>query len=733
MRRVMFYRKSHMYLRLCLVFLLGAILLLSPRLGIGQSQSKIDSLKNVLSSIPDNGRYRVLFNLAFELFDVNNEEALKYSEAAYRLALKQGPDSLVVRSGRLTGQLLRRVHRTEEAIGLLNKVRPLAESNGMNNELARILNTLALCHTFRAEYDKALEYNFESLVVREREGNKKQIAIALNNIGLTHYKMGSFDLAIEYYLKAKKAYEDAGITDDVTLLIDMGLCYNELLRFEDAQFCFERAIGACVPECSDVQVLEAEFGLGNSLFAQNQMVPSKRHFESSYRIAVNLGDVRFQLENLLKLAKVALSAGSFIEASSYLELISQIPEKSEYREILKTFYRLQAEYYTASNDFERANDYLRLVNQLNDSIFAVDVIKNLTKVQTQFAQRENLAIIAEKNSILALNEKIISQQKSFNILLGVIVVLASALVAVVYQNYSKIKAVNAELATAKGIIEDHNKFLDQLVDQKTKELVDSNEALVKVNDELDNFIYKTSHDIRGPLASLKGMVNLAIMDVKDDKALGYLQKLDLTAEKLNMILTRLLIVNRINHAELKPEPILFEPIIQEILTLEVKKGIPPKIKIDYEVAPDVHLVSDRDLVRLILENLIDNAVKYYNDSERVESFVRIKVAMEDGKVTARVVDNGVGISTMNRQKIFQMFVRASERSDTGGIGLYLAKLATEKVGGDISLISTNEKYTEFVVQFPATLPKAAADKRAEEAQRREATLRAALQGSTSQS
>ncbi len=123
-------------------------------------------------------------------------------------------------------------------------------------------------------------------------------------------------------------------------------------------------------------------------------------------------------------------------------------------------------------------------------------------------------------------------------------------------------------------------------------------------------------------------------------------------------------------------------------------------------------------------------MKYYNDSERVESFVRINVAMEDGKTTARVADNGVGISTMNRQKIFHMFVRASERSDTCGIGLYLAKLATEKVGGDISLISTDEKYTEFVVQFPAILPASDADNRAVDAQSREATLRGVLQNTT---
>jgi signal transduction histidine kinase len=63
----------------------------------------------------------------------------------------------------------------------------------------------------------------------------------------------------------------------------------------------------------------------------------------------------------------------------------------------------------------------------------------------------------------------------------------------------------------------------------------------------------------------------------------------------------------------------------------------------------------------------------------------------------------VGIAQMDREKIFQMFVRASERSETGGIGLYLAKLATEKLGGDINLISTDEKYTEFIVRFPPDL------------------------------
>ena len=146
--------------------------------------------------------------------------------------------------------------------------------------------------------------------------------------------------------------------------------------------------------------------------------------------------------------------------------------------------------------------------------------------------------------------------------------------------------------------------------------------------------------------------------------------------------------------------------------LEMKKGVPQKIKIEYDVASDIKLVSDVEMVRLILENLIDNAVKFYNDSQRVESFVKIFVRSEDGVVAAHVQDNGVGIAQMSRENIFQMFVRASERSETGGIGLYLAKLATEKLGGEINLV-TNEKYTEFIVRFPTDLQLTVAQRKEE--------------------
>jgi signal transduction histidine kinase len=137
--------------------------------------------------------------------------------------------------------------------------------------------------------------------------------------------------------------------------------------------------------------------------------------------------------------------------------------------------------------------------------------------------------------------------------------------------------------------------------------------------------------------------------------------------------------------------------------LERKKGLPPDLKIGIDIAPNATIESDKELVRIVLENLIDNAIKFYNDSDRVDSFLDIHITqMVNGGVKVRVIDNGIGISESNPGKLFQMFSRASERSETGGIGLYITKTATEKIGGKVGLLTTPEGYTEFYVIFPTS-------------------------------
>jgi len=145
--------------------------------------------------------------------------------------------------------------------------------------------------------------------------------------------------------------------------------------------------------------------------------------------------------------------------------------------------------------------------------------------------------------------------------------------------------------------------------------------------------------------------------------------------------------------------------MDEIIAFEKKKGLPPRFFIACEISSDTAITSDVALVRIILENLIDNAIKFHSTSDRLDPFAKINVQREGKGVKVRVEDNGIGME-LQEDKVFQMFMRASERSEIGGIGLYLAKLATEKIGADVRMAYSDPKGSVFEVFFPDDLSEA---------------------------
>jgi signal transduction histidine kinase len=682
-------------------------LLLFLHLSASAQNSKIDSLKVLLPEADGRQRYEILYKLAWELFDVDNQQALGFSEQSFNAALSLGDSLEIVKSGRLCGQLLRRMNRLEESVDQLNQVLPISQRNNFLYEQKLILNALAIAYTYQAEYDKALDLHFKSLIIREKEGNKSEISLTLNNIGFVFYKLGNFDRAIEYYGRALKLSEEGGDTyNPERIPINIGLCYNQLNKYKEAQEYIYKGFKMCGDHCDDQIRVEGEHALGVSFFGLKNLDNAKEHVKKSLEISRKVNDKRFQADNYLLLGQIFVNYNNADSAVYSFKEAERIAMSSGYNQTLIEVYLQVSILYNKINDFENASIYQAKYISLKDSVYSNELIKNLTKIQTDFAERENIATIASK-------EEVIRQQRDLNIAVAIIAILAGLLILVLQRSNRTIKQVNAKLSEAKEIIQEQNqlletrnKDLDKQVAAKTADLERVNLSLKQVNDELDNFIYKTSHDIRGPLASLKGMCNVALMDVKDPIALDYLRKLDTTAERLNTILTRLLIINQINNSKLNVVKIDFGSIVNDVLMLEKKKGLPHKLEIRKSIEDGIMIESDKELVRIVLENLIDNAIKFYNDSQRVDSFVEIHIApTQEGGVKTRVVDNGIGISESNPGKLFQMFFRASERSEIGGIGLYIVKTAISKLGGKVGLLTTPEGYTEFYVIFPAHPPK----------------------------
>jgi signal transduction histidine kinase/tetratricopeptide (TPR) repeat protein len=675
---------------LCLVFLSTSL--------YGQN-SVADSLEQKLKSTTGVERFEVLYALAFEHVPADFDRATECADDAIEVAYTLGDSSKIVKGLLSKGFVLRRRELFDEALLYFYKALSIGQRNSLYKETGYILNSLALIYYSKANYDKALEYHYQCLVLREAHGTQHDIAVTLNNLGVVYMQLSNFEEALKFYTRSLEVKTANNITYDLDLLlINMGLCNHSLGKDGVAREYILRGLKVCDNQCSYYILTLAHFGLGIS-FRKENIDSAEFHHKLSLKLASELQDKRWQIENRITLSEISLARKSPAQAQIYLDSAEESARETQYNYLLMEVYEDYSKLYIQLADFEKASLYQQKYIQLNDSLLG-SKLRNIVNIETNYRERENIQTIAAK-------EHIIRRQQSLTIAIVIIALLVASLTFVLYRSNKTKKKVNDALSEAKAIIEDQNRqllnsniHLDKELKERNVDLEKANESLRKVNDELDNFIYKTSHDIRGPLASLKGMCNVAIMDVTDPVALGYLKKLDITAEKLNTILARLLIVNQINNSAIGTQPIDFDQIVDDVLLLEKKKGIPTRLTIRKNIEAEIEYYSDKEFIRIIFENLIDNAIKFYNNTEWAEPFVLINVQRVEDQVVIKVTDNGIGINQAQPGKIFQMFSRASDRSESGGIGLYITKTAVEKLGGVIDFKMTPERYTEFSVVLP---------------------------------
>jgi hypothetical protein len=159
-----------------IVLLLQAFVLFSYS-GYGQSTKDIDSLELLLQRSTGSNKIDLLYSLAYEFIDVNNPVALEYAELGLKLATDRGDSLRMVRTGRLEASALRRLEKIDSSILVSEQILAIARRNHFVDEIKMLLNPLAVAYTYNAEYDKALDLHFESLIARERDQDKFRSAL----------------------------------------------------------------------------------------------------------------------------------------------------------------------------------------------------------------------------------------------------------------------------------------------------------------------------------------------------------------------------------------------------------------------------------------------------------------------------------------------------------------------------------------------------------------------------
>jgi signal transduction histidine kinase len=244
-----------------------------------------------------------------------------------------------------------------------------------------------------------------------------------------------------------------------------------------------------------------------------------------------------------------------------------------------------------------------------------------------------------------------------------------------------------------------NKNLSTELVEKNKELTETNNELIKHNNELRQFSYTVSHNLRGPVASLMGLLKIFQPQGLTGENHQIFHHIESSTQRLDNIIKDLSkiidIRNDIFHIR---QQISLEHEIDEIiedLNREIESN---NISIEINLPEGGILYSVRPMVHSILYNLLSNAIKYRSPDRK--SKIRISSSENEKYYTLEIWDNGLGIE-LNRDKenLFKLYKRFHHHTEGKGLGLYLVKLQAEALGGSIKVQSEVNKYTTFTVKL----------------------------------
>jgi len=244
------------------------------------------------------------------------------------------------------------------------------------------------------------------------------------------------------------------------------------------------------------------------------------------------------------------------------------------------------------------------------------------------------------------------------------------------------------------------KYSEAHIDLTFKKQEIENQELKTANYELDRFVYSTTHDLRAPLNSILGLIEIAEDDATDEMTLEYFKMIKGSAQKLDGFVCDILNYSRNSRMQVDNEQINFTELVNDViqnLKFMGDSGRNVEFKIDITNNTSIH--SDKNRLLTIFNNLVSNAIRYQNH-KITNPFVSIKIDSTETETNITISDNGIGIAKESHPKIFDMFYRVSSESVGSGLGLYIVKEAVNKLNGIITVESEIGTGTTFFIKIP---------------------------------
>ncbi|MCS7018135.1 MAG: tetratricopeptide repeat protein [Cytophagales bacterium] len=578
-----------------------------------------------------------------------------------------------------------------------------------SSELATSYSHFGFINRRQHNYSKALDYHLDALKIRFRIGDWGGISVSYNNIGDVYADQGKYERALSAYQEGiKYALQGKDDMRHISNLADLALVYYELKNYPEAIHYINEAIKVSNRIGGTYKLPEIYTTLARIHQRQKKYDQALNYLNKAIEYSNQSEFVTNDVNVYGEMSKLYWELGKRdVAISCALKGLENAIQHDNVNLQLQLSYTLY-EYYKAMNNISKALEYYIVYRDLKELANERQQNLQLAELETQYEldrlQREHQARLAESERFMQ-NQRILL----FTVFIALVASIALILILirnnrVKKQHNETLVKLNKELKRQQESILSLKENLERTVEKRTEELRQTIDQLTEQNQDLQQFSYIISHNIRSPIARIAGLVDIIKIENNgshaiSDEVIMHLEKavksLDTVIRDLNQILS---IRKGINKSK---EIITFQEVLEWVtLTLEneiVLSGA--TIKADFSQYPGIY--SIKAYVQSIMYNLISNAIKYRKPN--VEPEICVRSFRKADYVCLEVQDNGIGIDLqlIDPYKIFGLYQRMHTHVEGKGLGLYLVKSQVEALNGKIELESELNKGAKFTIYFPA--------------------------------
>lgn len=688
--------------------LCATLLTLGAAADLCAQKINLDSLKQLLLTASDSARYEIYVKLSEE---TPNDSALYFADQAQQAAIKLGSKSGVARSLRAFGDYHYAQARFETALEYYDKARLIYESDNNPSGIAEISKRMAFIQRTQGRYAEALEYAFQSLKNYELLGDKRSVGDMLRFIGFVYNDQENEKSAMEYFRKSLKVAEE--LNDEQSVAITL----RSLSELLDKQGNSAQALEYAAKALAIMQELGEAWDVATS----NRYLGRVYHNRRDYDIAIDyykkalaafekLGDKQAEVNTRRFLAESYYEQKRYDLAIAQAEKAYEIADEIGMQKGVKETARTLADIYDAQGNARRALMFYRKYVEMKDLLLSSEVQSSIANLQTKLAVEEK----AQRIKTLELER---SQQALVrNSLIGGSILLF-AVVLLVVSSYRAKQQQNIRLQNA----------LKQL--RETQAQLIYAEKMASVGQLATGM----AHELQNPLNFVNNFADLSkelseslkkdiqTLEIAEEKK----KELQATAESLGRNAEKILhhgeraagiVKSVLEYASLRASEKTdanLNALIADTLKAayrmwqEKNSGFEATLSLDLSAKLGTLKLSTQEISRMFF-NLFSNSFYAMREKQKqladagYKPELRVETKLQNGVVEIRVRDNGTGIASEAKEKVFlPFFTTKPTGAGNSGLGLSMAYEIIKGHHGEINIESKQGEWTEVFIKLPA--------------------------------